>query len=174
MKSDRKRGGQIFLGLLSSVALWLLGVLMSGSLSFVEHIEFYSTGYLVIAFPIVFAVVCILIAKLAAKKHMKTYYVSFMICLFVPIVCIIFVFLLGLLMELNMPIVSRVADVLQLIFTFPCIAPLTVYYSFLFLIGDGAVRIVLLSLAFLSPIIAGVLISVRIYKNGFKVKREKP
>ena len=106
-----KKSTQIFLGFLSSVGLWAFGHLLSGRLSFVEDIVFFNAGPLVLIFPFVFIAACILVAKYSAKAGKDIYYKSAIIFFAMPAVCWIMSQLFSFIFELNIPIVSSIADI---------------------------------------------------------------
>ncbi len=167
MDIQSKKTAQIFRGILTGIGLWIFGHVLSGRLSFVEDIELYPAGPLVFAFPLVFAVVCISVAKHSAKFNKFAYYKTSMICFLLPVFCWAFTLLLGFIMELEIPGISFIADVMQLIFVLPCVAMLSIYYQLLTVIGtetDG-IKPVLISAAYFLPMLAGVLISIKIYKG---------
>lgn len=170
MSTKSKKSTQIFQGILTSIGLWIFGHLLSGRLAFVEDIELYPTGHLVIAFPFVFAAACILVAKYSVKAGKDTYYKTSMVCFSLPAFCWIISMILSFIMELKLPIISFIADVIQLIFILPCVAMLSIYSQLVTAIGtdtDG-IKLVLISAAYFIPMLAGMLISIKIYKDNSK------
>lgn len=168
MNTQSKKSTQIFQGILSGIGIWIVGHLMSGRLAFVENIELYPTGPLVFAFPLVFAIACILIAKYAVKANKGTYFKSSIICFSLPALCWAVCNLLAVIMELKVPAISFVADILALIFTFPCVAMLSIYWQFLDVIGNDidGIKMFFVSFIFIIPMIIGVLVSLKIYKDN--------
>lgn len=154
-------------GLLTGIGLWIFGHLLSGRLSFVEDIELYPTGPLIFAFPIVFAIVCILIAKQSVKNNRNVYYKTSIICFSLPAFCWVIAWLLGIIMEIKIPVISFIADVLQIIFSLPCVAMLSIYNQLLTVIGTGTdgIKLILISASYFLPMLAGILLSLRIYKK---------
>ena len=73
-------------------------------------------------------------------------------------------------MELKIPGISFIADVMQLILVLPCVAMLSIYYQLLTVIGtdtDG-IKLILISVTYFLPMLVGVLISIKIYKDKSK------
>ena len=169
MNTQTKKSTQIFQGIFTGIGMWIFGHLLSGRLAFVENIELYPTGPLVILFPFVFAGVCILIAKHSVGVGKDTYFITSMICFWVPVLCLIISMLLGFAMEINVPVISHIFDILQLIFIFPSVATLSIYYQFLYSIGTDAdgIVLILISVAYLVPMIVGTIVSIKIYKDEF-------
>ncbi len=167
MNKNSNKIVQVFHGILTGVLIWIMGHLLSGRLSFVENIELYPTGPLVFIFPFIVAAACILIAIYSAKKRKGIYYVTSMICLFIPAICWIIASLLAYIMELRIPVVSFAADIMQLIFILPCVAMLSMIYQVVDVTGvDGyGITLIIISVAYFLPMIAGMLISMKIYKN---------
>ena len=172
MNMKREKMMQILHGILTGIVLWIIGHLLSGRLSFVEDIELYPTGPLVFVFPFIVAATCILIAKYSAKYRKGIYYVTSLICLFLPAICWIISLLLEYIMELRIPVVSFVADIILLIFILPCIAMLSMIYQVVYITGaDGnGIMLMIIPVVYFLPMIAGMLISIKIYKN--KVKQQ--
>lgn len=168
MNTKSKKSAQIFLGILTGIVVWIIGHLMSGRLSFVEDMELYPTGPLVLIFPFVFAAACMLVAKYSAKSGKDVYYKTSMICFSLPPVCLEMAQLFAYIMELKVPIISRIADVVALIFTLPTIAMFSIFYQLLDFIGTGTdgIKLVLIIASYFLPMLAGVLISIKIYKDN--------
>ena len=167
MNTQRKKSTQIFLGILSGIGIWIIGHLMSGRLAFVENLELYPTGPLVFGFPLIFAAACVLIAKYAVKVNEGAYFKTSIICFSLPAFCWVVSNILSYIIELKLPVVSFVADILVLIFVFPCIAMLSIYYQFLDVIGNDfdGIKLVLISAVYILPMIIGILVSLKIYKD---------
>lgn len=163
MNTQIKKSIQIFQGILTGIGLWIFGHLMSGRLSFVEDIELYPTGPLVIAFPFIFAAACILVAKYSAKTKKDVYYKTSMICFSLPALCWIISMLLSFIMELKLPVISFIADVIQLVFILPCVAMVSIYSQLLTVIDTGTDGI---KLILIIPMLIGMLISIKIYKDN--------
>lgn len=170
MNTQSKKSTQIFQGILTGIGLWVFGHLLSGRLAFVENIELYPTGPLVIAFPFIFAAACILVTKYSVRADKGAYYKTSMICFSLPALCWIISLLLSFIMELKVPVISFIADVMQLIFIFPCVAMLSIYYQLLTVLGTGTdgIKLVLISVAYFIPMLGGMLISLKIYKDNSK------
>lgn len=170
MNTQSKKSAQIWQGILTGIGLWFFGHLLSGRLSFVEDIELYPTGPLVFAFPLVFAIACILVAKYSVKVNKDVYYKTSIICFLLPAFCWVISLLLSFIMELKIPGISFIADVMQLILVLPCVAMLSIYYQLLTVIGtdtDG-IKLILISVTYFLPMLVGVLISIKIYKDKSK------
>lgn len=167
MNTQSKKSTQIIQGILTGIGLWIFGHLLSGRLSFVEDIELYSTGPLVFAFPVVFAITCILIAKYSVKTGKDIYYKTSLIYFLLPAFCWAISYLISFIMELQIPVISRVADILQLIFLLPCIAMVSIYSQLLNVIGTGVdgIKLVLISVAYFLPMLIGIIMSIKIYKD---------
>lgn len=172
MNSQNKKTTQVFQGILTGIGLWIFGHLLSGRLAFVEDIELYPTGPLVFVFPFVFAVACILVAKYSVRVNKDTYYKTSIICFSLPAFCWIISLILSFIMELKVPVISFVADVFQLIFILPCVAMLSIYSQLLAVIetGTDGIKLILISVAYFIPMLVGILISVKIYKDNSKIK----
>lgn len=169
MNTQTKKSTQIFQGIFTGIGMWIFGHLLSGRLAFVEDIQLYPTGPLVILFPFVFAGGCILIAKHSVSTGKDTYFITSMICFWGPVFCLIISMFLGFVMELNVPVISRIFDILQMIFIFPCVATLSIFYQFLDSIGTDAdgIVLILISVAYLVPMFVGTIVSIKIYKDEF-------
>lgn len=171
MNRKNKKSTQIFLAFLSSVGLWAFGHLLSGRLSFVEDIEIFPAGPLVLIFPFVFIASCILVAKYSAKSGKDIYYKSSMIFFAMPAVCWIVSQLSSFIFELNIPIVSSIADILVVIFMLPGVGMFSMYVQVLKVVGIEAygLQTVLLSVIFFIPMLIGILCSVKVYKNTLRL-----
>ena len=165
--NTQKKSTQIIQGVFTGIGLWIFGHLLSGRLSFVEDIELYPTGPLIFAFPIVFAIACILVAKHSVKYGKNAYYKTSIICFSLPAFCWVISLLLGFVMELKIPVISFIADVMQIIFILPCIAIVSIYSQLLTVIGTGTdgIKLFLISVAYFLPMLAGIIISLKIYKD---------
>ena len=71
MNTKTNKAAQIFLGILSGIGIWIIGILMSGKLALGELVDLYPAGKIVFAFPVIVTVLCIIIAKHSAKAHKK-------------------------------------------------------------------------------------------------------
>ena len=165
--NTQKKSTQIIQGVLTGIGLWIFGHLLSGRLSFVEDIELYPTGPLIFAFPIVFAIACILVAKHSVRYGKSVYFKTSIICFSIPAFCCVISLLLEFVMELKLPVISFIADVMQIIFVFPCVALVSIYNQLLTVVGDGSdgIKLILISVAYFLPMLAGVIISLKIYKD---------
>jgi len=170
MMAQSKKSLQVFQGILTGIGLWFFGHLLSGRLSFVEDIELYPTGPLIFVFPFLFAAACILAAKYSIRTYKDTYYKASMICFLIPAFCWLISFLLRFIMELKVPVISIAADYIQLIFIIPSVSIQSIYLQLLTVIGTGTdgIKLVLISVAYFIPVLAGILISLKIYKDNRK------
>ncbi len=170
MNRKSKKSTQIFLGILTSIGLWIIGHLLSGRFAFVEDIELYPAGPLVIIFPFVFAAACILVVKYSVSAGKYTYYKTSMIVFTLPAVCFLICNLFSYIVELRIPVVSSIADFFVVIFMIPTIAMFSIYYQLLDLIGTGTdgIKLILVKTAYFFPMLAGMLISFKIYKDSSK------
>ena len=165
-----KKSTQIFLAFLSSVGLWVFGHLLSGRLSFVKDIVIFPAGPLVLIFPFVFIVACILVAKHSAKTGKDIYYKSSIVFFAMPAVCWIMSQLFSFIFELNIPIISSIADILVVVFMLPSIGMFSIYVQTSNVLGINTygMQSVLLSVIFFIPIVTGILYSIKVYKDTLK------
>ena len=165
-----KKSTQIFLAFLSSVGLWAFGHLLSGRLSFVEDIVFFSAGPLVLIFPFVFIAACTLVAKHSAKTGKDIYYKSSIVFFAMPAVCWIMSQLFSFIFELNIPVLSSIADILVVVFTLPSIGMFSMYVQASNVLGIDTygMQSVLLSVIFFIPMLIGILYSIKVYKDTLK------
>ena len=70
-------------------------------------------------------------------------------------------------MDAKLPVISFIADVMQIIFVFPCVAIVSIYSQLLTVIGTGTdgIKLFLISVAYFLPMLAGIIISLKIYKD---------
>ena len=158
---------QVFHGILTGIIIWIIGHLLSGRLSFVEDIELYPTGPLVFIFPFIVAVIFILISTYAAKKQKIIYYITSMICFIMPAVCCLAATALEFILELRIPVVSIVSDVLIMFLILPCTAMLSIMYQVADMTGVDAYGIyfIFVAMLYFLPVIVGMLISIKLYIN---------
>ena len=135
MNTANKKSTQIFLGILSGIGLWAFGHLLSGRLSFVEDIVLFPAGPLVLIFPFLFIAACILVAKHSAKTGKDIYYKTSIICFATPAICWIMSQLFSFIFELNIPVISSIADILVLVFMLPSIGMFSMYVQISNVIG---------------------------------------
>lgn len=167
MNTQIKKSSQIIQGILTGIGLWVFGHLLSGRLSFVEDIELYKTGPLIFAFPILFAVFCILVANYSVKTGKGIYYKTSIICFLLPAFCWMISAPLSLVIGSKIPVISSIADILQLILLLPCVSMVSIYNQLAIVIGietDG-IKLVLISVAYFLPMLAGILMSIIIYRH---------
>ena len=168
MNTQIKKSTQIFQGILTGIGLWIFGHLLSGRLAFVENMELYPTGPLVILFPFVFIAACILVAKYSVKTGNDVYYKASIISFVVPVLCWIIFLLLNIITEVKVPVLSSVAEIVLVVFIFPCVPVFSIFWQFLTVIGSNAVgiKMVLPGIVYFLPMLIGMLISIKIYKDN--------
>lgn len=168
MNTQIKKLTQIFQGILTAIGLWVFGHLLSGRLAFVEDIELYPTGPLVILFPFVFIAACILVAKYSVRTGKDVYYKASIISFAFPVFCWIIYLLLNFITEVKVPVLSSVAEIGIVIFMFLIVPVFSIFYQFLSVIGSypEAIEMILPSIVFFSPMFIGMLISIKIYKDN--------
>ncbi len=168
MNTEKKKSKGIALGILSAIGLWIAGHLLSGKLSFIEDIELYPTGYLVLAFPFVAAAALILAAKYFSKVG-KSYYPAFVIAFVTPVACLALSFLL-ILFEQSNPVVGVISFVLALLMA-PLFSIISQYDALLGYYVDG-IKLILLYAAYFVPILVGLAVSIKIYLSTKRKKVE--
>lgn len=161
INTQGKKSTQIFLGVLSGVGVWILGLLMSGRLAFVEDMELYPTGKLILAFPIVFAVLCVIIAKYSARTGKRVYYISSMVSLLFPLLSMLISTTLGEISDRGIPVISYAAEFLIMFFMLPYVPMFSISYQVIDAI-DGSMFAMMVCIA---VALAGVIVSVIIYKK---------
>ncbi len=162
MNSQSKKSTQIFLGILSGIGIWLIGLLMSGRLAFVEDTELYPTGKLVLAFPFVFAVLCVIIAKHSVRTGKRVYYISSMVSILFPLLSTLISTTLGEISDRSLPVISDIAEFLIMFFMLPYVPMFSISYQVID-VTDGHMFVMMgcAAVAF-----AGVLISIKVYWNN--------
>lgn len=171
MNSQSKKSTQIIQGILTGIGLWVFGHLLSGRLSFVEDIELYKTGPLIFAFPVLFAVTCILVANYSIKTGKGIYYKTSTISFSLPAFCWVISYLLSFIIELRIPVISFIADIMLLILSLPCVSMVSVYSQLLTVIGTGVdgIKLILISGAYFLPMLIGIIMSIKIYKDKSEI-----
>ena len=86
MKTNNKKITQIVQGILTALALWGIGIMLSGKLASGDILELYHTGPLIILFPFIVLASFILIAKYDIIKKKYVYYKTTIICFAVPFI----------------------------------------------------------------------------------------
>ena len=153
---------QIFLGILSGIGIWVIGLLMSGKLAYGELIELYPTGKIVLAFPIILIAICIIIAKYSAKHDKKAYYISSMVSLIYPLFSILVSSMLYNITALDIPVISRLSEVSVIFFIVPYIPLFSVFYQIMDITNQYLIAMSLCGIMAL----AGMLVSIKVYKNN--------
>ena len=161
MNTQSKKSTQVFLGILSGIGIWLVGFLMSGRLSYVEHMELYPTGKLILAFPLVFSAACILIAKYSANKRKSIYYIASMISFFFPVICILINSLIIFVAGTGIPVISSIAEFFVVIFMIPAIPMFSIYFQIIDSTNTNDFAVIACVLFAL----VGMVISVTVYKK---------
>ena len=170
MNGQNSKAKEILLGIATGIGLWIFGHLLSGRLSFVEDIELYPTGPLVFLFPFVFIAACILVAKYSAKNGRDIYFKSSLICCVLPMVCLIISFIVEFIMRLRIPVISITADFMQLIFVIPSVPAVSIFYQMFLCLGfEFSNAWPFLITVSIILIIAGFIISIKIYKNKLEI-----
>lgn len=161
MSSEPKKSTQAFFGILSGIGIWLLGLLMSGRLAFVEDMELYPTGKLILSFPIVFAVLCVIIAKYSARAGKRVYYISSIVSLLFPLLAMLISTMLGSVSEWEIPVISDVAEFLIMFFMLPYVPAFSIFSQII----DATNTNIFLMCGCVLIASVGVLASVLIYKK---------
>ena len=94
MKKEKSKFLDILFGILTAIGVYVAGFLMAGRLAFAEDIELYETGYAVLVFPFLFAIICILVELFSANKNRPVYFKASMICFALPVIFLIMVWCL--------------------------------------------------------------------------------
>lgn len=162
MNTKMNKAAQIFLGILSGIGIWIIGILMSGKLALGEVVNLYPARKIVFAFPVIVTVLCIVIAKYSAKAHKKAYYISSMISLIYPLFSMLISSIFGNITALEIPVISRLSEISVMFFMIPYIPLYSIYYQITditnhYLITPAVCGIISL---------AGMLISIKVYKNN--------
>ena len=162
MNIRTNKATQIFLGIMSGIGIWLIGFLMSGKLALGEVIDLYPTGKIVFAFPIVVAILCIIIAKYSAKAGAKLYYISSIASFIYPLFSMLIGFILTNLSALEIPVISRLSEISVMFFMIPYIPLLSIFYNITDITDHFMIAIILCGIISL----AGMLISIKVYKDN--------
>ena len=161
MNTESKKSTQIFLGILSGIGIWLVGFLMSGRLAFVEDMELYPTGKLILGFPFVLAFLCIMIAKYSARAGKRVYYITAMISLLFPLLSMLISSVLGSISGWDIPVISDVAEFLVMFFMIPYVPAFSIFYQIIEATSTDAVAVT----ACVACALIGMVISVAVYKK---------
>ena len=94
MKKEKSKFLDILFGILTAIVVYVAGFLMSGRLLFAEDMELYETGYAVLAFPFLFAIICVLIELFSTSKNRPVYFKTSMVCFVLPVIFIVMVWCL--------------------------------------------------------------------------------
>ena len=162
MNTESKKSTQIFLGILSGIGIWLIGFLMSGRLAFVEDMELYPTGKLILGFPFVLAFLCIMIAKYSARAGKRAYYITAMISLLFPLLSMLISSVLGGISGWDIPVISDVAEFLVMFFMLPYVPAFSICYQIIDATNSHGLAIALCSVVAL----IGILVSIKIYRDN--------
>ena len=73
LKEKKKIPVQVIFGILLGLSVWGSSILLTGKIIIFEEIELYSSGALVLVFPLLFSAVCVLVSKHAVKSGEKAF-----------------------------------------------------------------------------------------------------
>ncbi len=171
LMKTRKKGTQIFFGIIFAVAVWALGFLLSGMVCFDEIIELYPAGVLVLLFPLLFVGACIFASKYALKNRSKAFYASAIAAFLFPAVmaavCLFYDLLAGCLS--NSALLAAI-NVLFLGVSFLSTPVLSVFLRLLSLGSESHTGDIIA--AFCAVVmLSGLIASVVIYKKGNSRKK---
>lgn len=167
MNARKKKGTQIFSGIIFAVAVWALGILLSGMFCFVENIELYPSGVLVLLFPLLFVGACVFASKYALKSGNKSFFVSSAVSLAFPMVVSVICLPLNLIYEFHIPVLSRIADISIAAFSIFAVSPVSVFVR-LFSLSEETHIAVLLIILCTVVMISGLVSSAVIFKKSSK------
>lgn len=163
MNTQLKKSTQIFLGILSGLGIWTVGILMSGGITlFLNDYELYSTGKLILAFPFLFVAACIIIAKYSARTENKAYYITSMISFLFPFISFLLhatnIFAAGL----SIPVISNIAEIFVILFLYLSSPAFSVAAQIFNATSIDAIAVIL-CVAFA---LIGMVVSVFVYKRN--------
>ena len=165
MNTQKKKGAQIFLGIVFALAVWGLGILLSGLFCFVENVELYPSGALVLLFPLLFVGACVFTSKYALKSGNKSFFVSSAVSLSFPMIAWVICMPLNLIFKFHIPVLSRIADISIATFSIFAISPVSVFMR-LRTLGEETHTSILLVIFSTVFMLSGFIASVVIYKKG--------
>ena len=165
MNAQKKKGTQIFLGIAFAIVVWAFGILLSGMFCFVENIELYPSGVLVLLFPLLFFGACVFASKYALKSGNKSFFVSSAVSLAFPMIAWVICIPLNLIFEFHIPVLSRIADISIAAFSIFAISPVSVFMRLLTLSEETHISILLIILSTVF-MFSGFIASVVIYKKS--------
>lgn len=165
MNAQKKKGTQIFLGIVFAIAVWVLGILLSGMFCFVENIELYPSGILVLLFPPLFIGACVFASKYALKSGNKSFFVSSAVSFAFPMVASVICLPLNLIYKFHIPVLSKIADILIAAFTIFAVSPVSVFMRLLTLSEETHISILLI-ISSTVIMFSGFIASVVIYKKS--------
>ncbi len=169
MNAQKKKGTQIFLGIVFALAVWALGILLSGMFCFVENIELYPSGVLVLLFPLLFVGACVFVSRYALKSGNKSFFVSSAVGLSFPMIAPAICMPLNIIFKFHIPVLSRIADISIAAFSIFAISPVSVFMRLLTLSEETHISILLIILSTVF-MFSGFISSVVIYKKGYERK----
>ncbi len=156
---------QILIGVGISFAVWVLGILLSGELPVVvDYIPFgaFAGSGLFLIYPLIVAVVFVFASVKCAHKGYRAVLLSFLISFLVPILCSV---LFWKIESLNFTLPSFMFYV-----CFPLGVPaLSIDVSLFSWFEEYEVKLILLKLAYYTPVIISIIASLLIYEKK-KVK----
>ena len=162
MNTKMNKAAQIFLGILSGIGIWIIGILMSGKLALGEVVDLYPTGKIVFAFPIIVTILCIIIAKYSAKTDKSLYYASSMVSLIYPLFAMLISFILTNLSALEIPVISGLSGRSVIFFMIPYIPLYSIFYQITDITDQ---YLMAMSICVAIPLV-GMLVSIKVYKNN--------
>ncbi len=165
MNAQKKKGIRVFLGIVFAITVWALGILLSGMFCFVENIELYPSGILVLLFPLLFVGACVFASKYALKSGNKSFFVSSAVSLAFPMVASVICLPLNLIYKFHIPVLSRIADVSIAAFSIFAVSPVSVFMRLLTLSEETHISILLIILSTV-VMFSGFIASVVIYKKS--------
>ena len=162
MNAKMNKAAQIFLGILSGIGIWIIGLLMSGKLALGELVDLYPAGKIVFAFPVIVTVLCIIIAKYSAKAHKKAYYISSTISLIYPLFSMLISSIFCNITALEIPFISRLTEISAIFFMIPYIPLYSIFYQITDITDQ---YLMAMSICVAIPLV-GMLVSIKVYKNN--------
>ena len=163
MQKEKSKFLDILFGTLTAVGVYVAGILMSGRLVFAVEIELYETGYAVLAFPFLFAIICILVGMYSVRKNRTVYFKASMISLVLPAIGSILIACLALLMNCldNLGLPSDIFGYLEIVFCIFFVPLSSIFSKIYYALNEHAI----LSILFMAvPMLAGYIFAIVKYK----------
>ena len=165
LKEKKKIPVQVIFGILLGLSVWGSSILLTGKIIIFEEIELYSSGALVLVFPLLFSAVCVLVSKHAVKSGEKAFFVSTTISLLVPMIAPAFLLLLEIIINSQKDFVRTVANWFYLAFVPVYIGPSSIITQLDAVFPDRA-KFVAAIVACVIVMLSGLIASVVIFKKG--------